>query len=96
MAITSKRIHPTGSGNYVTTNGNVAATDLQFTLPNGDVFQHRLNRIEAVVVYNGTATVDGKTFAAGTWDFSKFGGLPLASAPATTLTVSGSCLVTAR
>ena len=96
MAITAKRIHPQGSGNYVTTNGNVAATDLQYTLPSGDIFQHELTRIEAVVVYSGTATIDGKTFNAGTWDFSKFGGLPLASAPATTLSVSGSCLVTVR
>lgn len=96
MAITAKRIVPQGSGNFVTTDANVAATDLQYTNEDGSIYQHELSRIEMVVVYSGTATVDGKTFNTGTWDLSKFGGLPIAAAPAQSLSVSGNCLVTAR
>jgi hypothetical protein len=96
MAITAKRIVPQGSGNFVTTDANVAATDLQYTFPDGEIFQHELSRIETVIVYTGTATIDGKTFNTGTWDLSKVGGLPITGAPVQTLSVSGSCLVTAR
>lgn len=95
MAIHAKRIHPSGSGNFITANGNVAATDLQFIMPNGETYQATVSKIDRVVNYTGgNITVAGVTFAPGTWDFSISGGYDLGS-NLTTVAISGG-LVTLR
>jgi hypothetical protein len=95
MAIHAKRIHPTGSGNYITANSSVAATDLQYTHDNGDVYQATMSKIERVVNYTGgNITVAGVSFAPGTWDFSISGGFDLGS-NLTAIAISGG-LVTLR
>ena len=95
MAILSKRINAQNSGNFVVADtGAISATDLQYTLPNGDIFQHTLTRIEEIIVTSGTASIEGKTFAADTWDLSKIGGLPIT--PTTSYTVPANTIMRLR
>mgnify|MGYP001247358286 FL=1 len=95
MAVHAKRILPQGSGNFITADGNVTATDLQYTSPDGDVYQATMSKIERIVNFTGGAiTVNGVSFAAGTWDFSISGGYDL-DANLTAINISGG-LVTLR
>lgn len=95
MAIHAKRILPQGSGNFITADANIAATDLQYTHDNGDVYQATMSKIERIVNFTGGAiTVAGVSFAEGTWDFSQSGGYDLGS-NLSTIAISGG-LVTLR
>ena len=95
MAIHAKRILPQGSGNFITADANVAATDLQYVHDNGDIYQATMSKIERIVNFTGGAiTVNGVSFAAGEWDFSQSGGYDL-GANLTAIAISGG-LVTLR
>ena len=95
MTIHAKRILPTGSGNYITADANVAITDLQYTHPDGEIYQATMSKIDRVVNFTGSnITVSGVTFAPGTWDLSASGGYDLGS-NLTAITISGG-LVTLR
>lgn len=95
MTIHAKRILPQGSGNYITADANVAITDLQYTLENGEIYQATMSKIDRVVNFTGSnITVAGNTFAPGTWDFGLSGGYDLGS-NLTSISISGG-LVTLR
>lgn len=95
MAIHAKRIHPSGSGNFITANANITATDLQYTHASGEVYQATVSKIERVINFTGAnVTVAGITFAPGDWDFSHTGGYDLGS-NVTTVAISGG-MVTMR
>ena len=100
MAIHAKRISQTGSGNFITADANISATDLQATITLADgvtteTYQATVSRIERIVNFTGAnITVQGITFGPGTWDFSVSGGYDL-GANLTAVAISGG-LVTLR
>ena len=95
MAIHAKRILPQGSGNFITADSNIAATDLQYIHETGEVYQATMSKIERIVNFTGAAiTVNGISFAPGEWDFSQSGGYDLGF-NLSTVAISGG-LVTLR
>lgn len=87
MAIHSRKVSL--QSNRITADGNIGATDLQWTDPaTGNTFQGQVSRIERVVNYTGAnVTVAGITFAPGVWDLSTTGGIDIGAV--TTVAISG-------
>lgn len=98
MPIHAKKINLNGSSNMVSFTGNIGATDLQLTEPDGvTLYDPEFRTIEAIHNFSGSAvTFGGFSFAPGVWKFSDVGGLKMATTLTGAISGSNNCLITLR
>lgn len=98
MAIHAKRINLNAASNMVSFTGNIGATELQLTEPDGvTTYDPEFRTIESVVNFSGgSVTFGGFTFPAGTWKFADIGGLKMGTALSGAISGANNCLITIR
>jgi len=98
MAIHAKKINLNAASNMVSFTGNIGATELQLTEPDGvTTYDPEFRTIESVHNFSGgNVTFGGFTFAAGTWKFGEAGGLKMATALTGAISGNNNCLITLR
>ena len=96
MAIHAKKIQVNGFSNMVSFTGNIGATELQVTEPDGvTLYDPTFRTIESVHNFSGgNVTFGGFTFAPGAWTFGDSGGLKMTTLLTGAISGANNCLIT--
>ena len=98
MAIHAKKLNINAANNMVSFTGNIGATELQLTEPDGvTTFDPEFRTIQEVHNFSGgTVTFGGFSFPPGSWKFSEVGGLKMTTPLSGAISGANNCLITLR